>query len=156
MGGDYPSKPMYLYATIWDGSTWATNGGKYKTNYKYSPFVAEFSNLILKGCRTSPIREYPSAEKCEESDAELAAADFAVMTPRKRAAMRRFREKYLTYTFCYDVERYPETMPDCDVIPSEQERFWKSGDTKFNVEKTRRRRSKRRSRVAAAREQIDA
>ncbi|CAL9106805.1 unnamed protein product, partial [Musa textilis] len=24
MGGDYPSKPMSIYATIWDGSTWAT------------------------------------------------------------------------------------------------------------------------------------
>ncbi|KAL0372786.1 UNVERIFIED_CONTAM: putative xyloglucan endotransglucosylase/hydrolase protein 28 [Sesamum calycinum] len=31
MGGDFPSKPMSLYATIWDGSEWATNGGKYKS-----------------------------------------------------------------------------------------------------------------------------
>nr|GEU31948.1 probable xyloglucan endotransglucosylase/hydrolase protein 30 [Tanacetum cinerariifolium] len=30
MGSDFPSKPMALYATIWDASNWATNGGKYK------------------------------------------------------------------------------------------------------------------------------
>ncbi|GJW30416.1 probable xyloglucan endotransglucosylase/hydrolase protein 28 [Tanacetum coccineum] len=30
MGADFPSKPMTLYATIWDASEWATNGGKYK------------------------------------------------------------------------------------------------------------------------------
>ncbi|KAJ6897536.1 hypothetical protein NC652_024361 [Populus alba x Populus x berolinensis] len=27
--------------TIWDGSDWATNGGKYRVNYKYAPYVAE-------------------------------------------------------------------------------------------------------------------
>ncbi|RZR95430.1 hypothetical protein BHM03_00024278 [Ensete ventricosum] len=37
MGGDFPSKPMSLYATIWDGSTWATSGGRYKVNYKFAP-----------------------------------------------------------------------------------------------------------------------
>jgi hypothetical protein len=50
MGGDYPSKPMSLYATIWDASNWATSGGKYKVNYKYAPFVAEFKDLALEGC----------------------------------------------------------------------------------------------------------
>ncbi|KAJ6811416.1 putative xyloglucan endotransglucosylase/hydrolase protein 30 [Iris pallida] len=149
MGGDYPSKPMSLYATIWDGSTWATEGGKYKANYKYAPFVSEFSNLVLRGCRTSPLQEYPSAEGCAESDAELAAAEFSAMAPAKRAAMRRFRERYMTYSFCYDVQRYPITFPDCDVVPSEQEKFSRSGDVKVRLERIGRirRRSNRRSRA---------
>ncbi|KAJ8476294.1 hypothetical protein OPV22_020021 [Ensete ventricosum] len=41
MGGDFPSKPMSLYATIWDGSTWATSGGRYKVNYKFAPTLVE-------------------------------------------------------------------------------------------------------------------
>ncbi|KAJ6752017.1 hypothetical protein OIU85_002438, partial [Salix viminalis] len=31
MGGDFPSKAMTLLATIWDGSDWATGGGRNKT-----------------------------------------------------------------------------------------------------------------------------
>ncbi|KAL8267444.1 hypothetical protein R6Q59_004788 [Mikania micrantha] len=30
----YPLKPMSPYATIWDASEWATNGGKCPVNYK--------------------------------------------------------------------------------------------------------------------------
>ncbi|KMZ63997.1 hypothetical protein ZOSMA_38G01050 [Zostera marina] len=33
IAGHFPSKPMSLYATIWDGSSWATSGGRYKVNY---------------------------------------------------------------------------------------------------------------------------
>jgi len=35
IGGDFPSKPMTLYA-IWDASDWASNGGKYRVNHKYA------------------------------------------------------------------------------------------------------------------------
>lgn len=151
MGGDYPSKPMSLYATIWDGSTWATSGGRYKANYKYAPFIAEFSNLILKGCKTNPIQAYPTPSQCEESDDELSSSDFAIMTPRKRAMMKRFRERYMTYSFCYDELRYRERMPDCNVVEEEKARYWKSGDTKFIVEKGRRRRGKRSNKGARVR-----
>ncbi|KAJ6400910.1 hypothetical protein OIU84_016351 [Salix udensis] len=46
----YPSKPMSLYATIWDGSQWATHGGKYPVNYKYAPFVVSFAEMEMTGC----------------------------------------------------------------------------------------------------------
>ncbi|RWV85597.1 hypothetical protein GW17_00052602 [Ensete ventricosum] len=140
MGGDYPSKPMSVYATIWDGSTWATGNGKYKVNYKYAPFVSDFSDLVLRGCRVDPIQQPDSARRCAEANEALLTADFAVMTPKKRAAMRRFRERYMTYSFCYDTNRYPVTFPDCDVIPSEQSRFFEWGETKYPRERRRSRR----------------
>ncbi|KAI7995726.1 putative xyloglucan endotransglucosylase/hydrolase protein 30 [Camellia lanceoleosa] len=58
MGSDYPSKPMSLYATIWDASTWATSGGKYKVNYAYQPFVSSYKDFVLQGCVVDPI-QYP-------------------------------------------------------------------------------------------------
>ncbi|RZR77084.1 hypothetical protein BHM03_00002060 [Ensete ventricosum] len=140
MGGDYPSKPMSVYATIWDGSTWATGNGKYKVNYKYAPFVSDFSDLVLRGCRVDPIQQPDSARRCAEANEALLTADFAVTTPKKRAAMRRFRERYMTYSFCYDTNRYPVTFPDCDVIPSEQSRFFEWGETKYPRERRRSRR----------------
>ncbi|URE36339.1 xyloglucan endotransglucosylase hydrolase protein 30 [Musa troglodytarum] len=144
MGGDYPSKPMSIYATIWDGSTWATANGRYKVNYKYAPFVAEVSDLVLRGCRVDPIQQVDSARRCVEANEDLLAADFARMTPLKRAAMRRFRERYMTYSFCYDTNRYPVTFPDCDIIPSEQSRFFESGETKYPRDRRRARRQSRR------------
>lgn len=140
MGLDYPSKPMYLYATIWDGSAWATENGKYKVNYKYSPFTAEFTDLVLVGCQSS-------ATDCTGPDFELATADFNIMTLLKRSAMRRFRERYMTYTVCYDFIRYPNTFPECEHDSSERQTFWDWGESKIVMPpKPRSTRSKRKAR----------
>ena len=147
MGGDYPSKPMSLYATIWDGSNWATSGGKYKVNYKYSPFVAEFSDLVLQGCKLDPIQQIPTAGSCAEEELKLVARDFAALSPERVAAMRNFRTKFMTYSFCYDSLRYPSTFPDCEVVASEQDRFKESGHLKFGGGRRRHRRVNRRSTV---------
>ncbi|XP_072962660.1 probable xyloglucan endotransglucosylase/hydrolase protein 30 [Typha angustifolia] len=152
MAGDYPSKPMSLYATIWDGSAWATEGGKYKVNYKYAPFTSEFSDLVLRGCRADSLQLQPSMEDCAESEVDLMTSDYAAMTSRKRAAMRRFRERYLAYTVCYDAVRYATTFPECDNTPLEQQRFWEWGESKYV---TSRRRIKRRSRTRTRRDQAD-
>jgi xyloglucan:xyloglucosyl transferase len=147
MGLDFPSKPMAVYATIWDGSAWATDGGKVKINYKYSPFVSEFSDLVLRGCPSNPIQKsQPSVDlnRCASTELELMTADFAIMTPKLRSDMRRFREKQMTYTVCYDSVRYQSIFPECDNTPEEQQKFWHWGESK--VAKPRTRSSKRKSR----------
>eukprot|EP00262_Sarcandra_glabra_P017077 TRINITY_DN573_c0_g1_i1.p1 TRINITY_DN573_c0_g1~~TRINITY_DN573_c0_g1_i1.p1 ORF type:complete len:340 (-),score=25.28 TRINITY_DN573_c0_g1_i1:177-1196(-) len=144
MGGDYPSKPMSLYATIWDGSNWATSGGRYKANYKYSPFVSEFTDLVLTGCAVDPIQQLPTA-KCTYSDVEN--SDYSVITPARRQAMRKFRQRYMTYSYCYDTLRYSVPPPECVIVPEEQRRFKDSGHLKFG---NHHHHSKRRSRIPAA------
>lgn len=144
MGGDFPSKPMSLYATIWDASTWATNGGKYKVNYKYAPFVAEFKDLVLEGCPVNPIQEVPAFVTCAEKDLSLQREDYAVITPVRGSAMRKFRQHYMYYSYCYDTLRYPVPPPECVIIPSEKRRFKDSGRLKFGG--SHRRQSRRRSR----------
>lgn len=126
MGSDYPSKPMSLYATIWDASTWATNGGKHKVDYTFEPFASEFNDFALEGCRVDPIQQESSA-KCDEATAKLAAADYSTITPEQRKAMQWFREKYMYYAYCYDNLRYPVPPPECVVVPSEQALFKDSG-----------------------------
>ncbi|KAK9274435.1 hypothetical protein L1049_021682 [Liquidambar formosana] len=131
MGGDYPSKPMSLYATIWDASNWATSGGKYKVNYKYSPFVSEYKDLVLEGCAVDPIQQLPAAATCSNKDAKLSSADYAVITPEGRAAMRKFRQSYMYYSYCYDTLRYPTSLPECVSVPAEKQRFKETGRLKF-------------------------
>ncbi|KGN60351.1 probable xyloglucan endotransglucosylase/hydrolase protein 30 [Cucumis sativus] len=144
MGGDFPSKPMSLYATIWDASNWATSGGKYKVNYKYAPFVSEFKDLVLEGCPSDPIQEVLEPFDCSATITRLNAQDFTTITPERRAAMRNFRQHYMYYSYCYDTLRYSVPPPECVIIPSEKQRFKDSGRLKFGG--SHRRRSRRRNR----------
>uniref|UniRef100_A0A2P2JAU0 Xyloglucan endotransglucosylase/hydrolase n=2 Tax=Rhizophora mucronata TaxID=61149 RepID=A0A2P2JAU0_RHIMU len=118
MGGDFPSKPMSLYATIWDGSDWATNGGKYRVNYKYAPYVAEISNFVLHGCAVDPIEQ---SSKCENS--ESFGGIPTGITPTQRIKMGGFRGKYMTYSYCYDRARYKVAPSECVLVPKEAERL---------------------------------
>ncbi|KAJ4950692.1 hypothetical protein NE237_027524 [Protea cynaroides] len=147
MGGDYPSKPMALYATIWDASNWATSGGKYKVNYKYEPFVAGFRDLSLQGCAVDPIEQIPNAE-CSEQTFELENADYAVVTPARRLPMNKFRQTYMYYSYCYDTVRYPIPPSECVVDPVLKKRFNNVGRVpNFS---TRRRRQAKKSRVSSS------
>lgn len=118
MGGDFPSKPMTLYATIWDASDWATNGGKYRVNYKYAPYVAKFSDLVLHGCAVDPIEH---AAKCDKSQSSGAVP--SGVTTSQRIKMENFRKKHMTYSYCYDKTRYKAPPSECVINPKEAERL---------------------------------
>ncbi|CAF2099039.1 BnaA05g16360D [Brassica napus] len=142
MGADYPAKPMALYATIWDASDWATSGGKYKANYKFAPFVAEFKSFSLDGCSVDPIQEVPV--DCADSVEFLESQDYSAINSHQRAAMRRFRQRFMYYSYCYDTVRYPEPPPECVIVPAEKDRFRNTGRLKFGGTEARERRRNRR------------
>ncbi|KAL3635912.1 putative xyloglucan endotransglucosylase/hydrolase protein 27 [Castilleja foliolosa] len=125
MGGDFPSKPMSMYATIWDGSTWATNGGKYKVNYKYAPYIAEYSDFILHGCAIDPIDQ----SKCDEAHTFASAP--STITNQQRAKMSGFRNKHMQYSYCYDRSRYKIAPSECSIDPKEAEHLRGSNPVKF-------------------------
>uniref|UniRef100_A0A7N0TFD5 Xyloglucan endotransglucosylase/hydrolase n=1 Tax=Kalanchoe fedtschenkoi TaxID=63787 RepID=A0A7N0TFD5_KALFE len=118
MGGDFPSKPMSVYATIWDGSDWATNGGRYRVNYKYAPYIAEFSDLILHGCTVDPIEQ--TSKSCDITQSSIPT----VVTRDQRKKMESYRKKHLTYSYCYDKTRFKSAPPpECTINPQEAERL---------------------------------
>lgn len=102
-------KPMSVYSTIWDGSEWATAGGRYKVNYKYAPFTMELSNLILEGCAVDPI-EQESEERERERHFQTIGG---VLSEEQRKAMEWFRGKYIYYSYCDDTARYPHQLAEC-------------------------------------------
>ncbi|KVH96374.1 probable xyloglucan endotransglucosylase/hydrolase protein 28 [Cynara cardunculus var. scolymus] len=123
MGKDFPSKPMTLYATIWDASEWATNGGKYKVNYKYAPYIAEFSDFVLHGCTVDPMEL--STLKCDTTpNSNSILAD---LTPAERIKMESFRKKHLQYSYCYDKMRYKTPPSEC-LVDHEEAKQLKSFD----------------------------
>ncbi|CAH9133002.1 unnamed protein product [Cuscuta epithymum] len=159
MGGDFPSKPMSLYVTIWDASTWATNGGRNKVDYKYEPFVAEFRDIVLHGCVVDPIEQIPSTN-CTLRHAALMAQPYATLTAHQHHSMKWFREKYMYYSYCYDVVRYAVPPPECVIVQSERDLFKSSGRLREKMKfhgshrKAARRGPRRRGRVPGSGEQL--
>lgn len=133
MGAQFPSKPMSLYATIWDGSSWATSGGRYKVDYKYAPYVAEFADLALRGCAVGG----PDAA-CASPAGAGDDSYGAEMTQVQRSKMEAFRARCMTYGYCYDRLRYPAPLPECS-IGVEAAAFLPSGDARAALRRRGRR-----------------
>ncbi|XP_047954456.1 probable xyloglucan endotransglucosylase/hydrolase protein 27 [Salvia hispanica] len=102
IGEEFPSKEMRLYATIWNGSDWATGGGKDKMDMSYGPFIAKYSGFVMNGC---PFNETAQAQDCRDYGRGL--------TRVERLKMNGFRRRWMTYSYCYDKKRYPLALPDC-------------------------------------------
>ncbi|CAI9096873.1 OLC1v1033116C2 [Oldenlandia corymbosa var. corymbosa] len=148
MGGDFPSKPMSVYATIWDGSDWATNGGKYRINYKYAPYTAKFSDFVLHGCAVDPIEL--SSSQCGGNDVVVPNSDDdssipTRITPKQRTKMESFRQKHMQYSYCYDHVRYKVPPSECVIDPKESQRLRKFDPVTFGGV-VRRQRGKRHQR----------
>jgi len=133
MGHDFPSKPMSLYATIWDASEWATNGGKYKVDYRYAPYVAQFSDLVLHGCAVDPIDK---ARKC--NDVGSSGLIPRGITPLQRLKMSSFRKQHMTYSYCYDRARYKIPPAECILDPKEADRLRRFDPVTFGGGRSRR------------------
>lgn len=141
MGGDFPLKPMSLYATIWDGSNWATLGGRYKVNYKYAPFVAEFADLVLHGCAVDPMDHLSTCDKLESD-----RYNTITISAEQRQAMDEFRQKYIIYSYCYDRERYATPTAECTVDSHVAKHVYRSSGERII---DRRRHGKRHRRSSA-------
>lgn len=100
----YPSKPVSIYATLWDASDWATDGGKYKANYSYGPFLSTYTNFIINGCTP------------DQRDCVLGYFDQLIpptLSTDQKQALDFVRKNYMIYDYCQDVYRYPNGLPEC-------------------------------------------
>ncbi|WCJ38406.1 Xyloglucan endotransglucosylase/hydrolase [Euphorbia peplus] len=105
----YPTKPMSLYATIWDGSEWATHGGKYAVNYKYAPFIVSFSEMKINGCTSSN-----SCTKSKSSSVDPGEGQqFVSLSKDQSVAMDWARRKLMFYSYCNDRPRYKIMPAEC-------------------------------------------
>lgn len=107
---------MSLYATIWDGSEWATHGGKYPVNYKYAPFVASFADMEMSGCISSsnPKGSVPSCSKSNPSSLDpVDGQEFTKLSNQQIVAMDWARRKLMFYSYCKDIPRFKVLPPEC-------------------------------------------
>lgn len=109
----YPAKQMYAYGTIWDGSDWATDGGKYKANYTYAPFEAQYTDFILNGCRApTSWATTMSSSTTLDCDCEFSLIP-EKLSRHQRRSISWVQQNYMTYNYCDDTQRYPTSLPEC-------------------------------------------
>ncbi|CAM8967169.1 unnamed protein product [Rhodiola kirilowii] len=101
----YPQRPMYLYGSIWDASSWATEDGKYKADYKYQPFVGRYRNFKLSGCTTNG----PSS--CHAPS--VSPSGSSGLSRQQISAMLWAHKNHMVYNYCSDPKRDHSQLPEC-------------------------------------------
>ncbi|XP_057948917.1 probable xyloglucan endotransglucosylase/hydrolase protein 33 [Malania oleifera] len=112
----YPTKPMSVYATIWDGSEWATHGGKYPVDYKHAPFVSSFGEMEIDGCivlnndnKTQPCSNNRGFSSFDPTEGE----EFARLSKQQAMGLQWARNKLMFYSYCKDIHRFKVLPPEC-------------------------------------------
>ena len=95
IGVGYPSQPMQLQGTIWQGD-WAANGKP--VNWSSAPFKANYQGFGIDGCQT----QTSNAQECHSPDLFWNGEQFWELDPNQRKAYEDVRNKYLKYDYCTD------------------------------------------------------
>ncbi|KAD5803420.1 hypothetical protein E3N88_14780 [Mikania micrantha] len=100
----FPLRPMYVYGSIWDASSWATENGRYKVDYRYQPFYVRYSNFKLEGCAANspPWCRPPSGSPARTGG----------LSRQQFMAMLWVQKNYKVYDYCRDPKRDHTQTPD--------------------------------------------
>jgi len=99
------SQPMAVYSSLWDGSQWATDGGRIKIDWQYAPFIATYQGFNINGC----LVQNNNIASCSSSQWAQAPA----VTWHQTNQLKWVRGRYLIYNYCTDKVRYPTAPPEC-------------------------------------------
>ncbi|CAM8906191.1 unnamed protein product [Rhodiola kirilowii] len=116
----YPkNQPMGVYSSIWNADDWATQGGRVKTNWAHSPFIASYKNFEISGCecpKTVPEAEYN--RKCSSGSSSTdkywwnkpAVSELSL---HQRHQLLWVRANHMVYDYCNDNARFPVKPVEC-------------------------------------------
>ncbi|XP_044967745.1 putative xyloglucan endotransglucosylase/hydrolase protein 13 [Hordeum vulgare subsp. vulgare] len=97
-------RAMKVHATIWDGDTWATRGGRVKIDWAHAPFVASYGTYASSACVSAAgdgdgDEDVPSAFCCPGDAASWMARRLG---PDGERAVAWARDKYMVMDYCDD------------------------------------------------------
>ncbi|KAF5193606.1 Xyloglucan endotransglucosylase/hydrolase protein [Thalictrum thalictroides] len=100
----FPIRPMWVYGSIWDASSWATEDGKYKADYSYQPFIGRYNSFKLSGC----------TENAPASCRPVSGSPYPSggLSTQQNIAMQ-WAQKYQVYDYCKDYKRDHSQTPEC-------------------------------------------
>ncbi|KAL3517812.1 hypothetical protein ACH5RR_020401 [Cinchona calisaya] len=109
IGVGYPSQPMQILASIWDGDDWATDGGQTKIDWSYAPFEAHYQGFNVDGC---PFLDNHT-RNCASSNYWWNRRKFWKLNAHQEKLYRDVRKRYMNYDYCVDRNRHPVPPLEC-------------------------------------------
>lgn len=110
----YPNnQAMGVHMSIWDGSQWATLGGRIKVDWNAAPFVASYQNFRLNGCVVNPVSDKTAIRKCQNSTFAAPGPNAQKLPTARVRQLRVVKATQVHYNYCDDRKRYPVAPPEC-------------------------------------------
>lgn len=114
-GVRYPSaRPMKVYSSLWDGSSWATDGGKVKVDWSAAPFVASYRSFGLpSACDADAVPRVDCAAQAAGAWWGNGAYAERPLAGKNGRRLARVRSHFVFYDYCADRARYPSVPQEC-------------------------------------------
>ncbi|KAK9944792.1 hypothetical protein M0R45_010342 [Rubus argutus] len=107
----YPSRPMTIVVSLWDGSDWATDGGQTKIDYNHAPFRAYFQGFDMNACSLD--KSKGDVKECYATRYLWNHKVYWQLDSDQQQAYEKVRREYMNYDYCTDSNRYPTPPPEC-------------------------------------------
>ncbi|CAN0880157.1 Probable xyloglucan endotransglucosylase/hydrolase protein 10 [Linum grandiflorum] len=107
-GVAYPTlQPMSIKASLWNGDSWATRGGKDKIDWSKAPFIASFRNYKIDAC----VWNAGDPDSCREASNWWNKPELSSLTSMQRRWFKWVRLHHMIYDYCSDNKRFNDSFP---------------------------------------------
>jgi len=118
-GYPFPSKPaMLIRGSIWDGSSWATDGGRAKVDWSGAPITAAFSGFDVDAACAVVVGDV--TPPCDDNDPAALwwnGGEYEALSDAQRAAYEGIRNNSMVYDYCTDELRFNSHVPlECSYV----------------------------------------
>ncbi|XP_030473215.2 probable xyloglucan endotransglucosylase/hydrolase protein 10 [Syzygium oleosum] len=101
-------QPMGVKATLWNGDSWATRGGRDKVDWSKGPFVASFGDYKIDACVW---KGNPRFCRAESPPNWWNNEGFSSLTWTQRRWFKWVRRYHMIYDYCQDNARFQNNLP---------------------------------------------
>lgn len=109
---------MGVYSSIWNADDWATQGGRVKTDWSHSPFVATYGDFEINACECPVSTAADDNMKRCSSGAEKRywwdEPTMSELNVHQNHQLIWVRANHMVYDYCADTARFPATPAECE------------------------------------------
>lgn len=109
-GIPYFTKPVKVYGTLWNGDSWATEGGRIKIDWSNAPFQAWFSGFDgMDACTVWSTNGDTSQCESPSQPQWFQGTAFQSLTQNQKNLLKWVETNQTIYNYCTDTERFKNT-----------------------------------------------